>query len=284
MTALPATLAPGDLLAPGYEVVGVLDAGPSFEVLDVWSVERACRCVAKTVRPGTADEDHSRRTVLREGRLLSRLSHPNVVRAYEVLHRPRAGVVLETLTGATLGRVLTEVGRLPPGDVALLGLHLCSATAYLHGRGVLHLDMKPSNVVVAGGMAKVLDLSLARRPGRVAAGVGTDGYLSPEQAMGGDVTVAADVWGIGTVLFESLTGDLPHPETVAGDADDPPVVVDRPAPRLARRRRGVPRAMAELVDGCLALDPAERPSVEALTAGLAAALGIDPRRTGTTAS
>src|SRR5439155_1630685 len=87
------------------------------------------------------------------------------------------------------------------------GIHVCSAMHYLHRRaGFLHLDLKPSNIVCEQGHAKVIDFSIARRPGRGHKGAGTRQYLAPEQARGDLVTAATDVWGIGVVLFEVATG------------------------------------------------------------------------------
>ncbi|WP_237409383.1 protein kinase [Streptomyces sp. M2CJ-2] len=119
-------------------------------------------------------------------------------------------VVLETLTGETLSHLVHRLRRRPSAaDVALLGVQLCSAIHYLHGQGLLHLDLKPSNVVVDCGHAKVLDLSIARPPGPAPAGVGTFCYLAPEQARGGPLSAAADVWGIGITLYEAAAGDVP---------------------------------------------------------------------------
>lgn len=94
-------------------------------------------------------------------------------------------------------------------DVAHLGLQICSAVGYLHQHGFLHLDMKPSNVIVQSGQARVIDLSLARRPGRMPRGLGSPPYLSPEQARGERAAATTDVWGIGVTLYEAATGGGP---------------------------------------------------------------------------
>ncbi|MFJ7146901.1 serine/threonine-protein kinase [Streptomyces sp. NPDC100445] len=208
----PAALAPGAEPAPGYEVLAHLTRTGWLDVYDAWSVERACRCVIKTVRPDRRDEKRLRERLLREGGWLREFTHPHLTRAYETFESPEPLVVLETLTGETLSHLVHRLRRRPgAADVALLGVQLCSAIHYLHGRGLLHLDVKPSNVVVDCGHAKVLDLSVARPPGPAPAGVGTRGYLAPEQARGGPLTAAADVWGIGVTLFEVACGDVPFP-------------------------------------------------------------------------
>ncbi|MFD5794949.1 protein kinase, partial [Streptomyces diastatochromogenes] len=163
--------------------------------------------------------------------------------------------------------------RPPAADVALLGVQLCSAVHYLHGQGLLHLDLKPSNVVVDCGHAKVLDLSVARPPGDAPAGLGTFCYLAPEQARGGPLTAAADVWGIGITLYEVACGDVPFDdgravdESCEGQRADRCPQLQRSAPPIASRRR-LPAAVAAAVDGCLRADPASRPTVGELAAAL----------------
>ncbi len=296
------TVEPGAWLAPGYEVVEHLSRGRSLDVYDTWSHERRCRVVAKTLRPDRADDERARRRLLREGRLLRRLAHPHIVRAYETVPGPAPVVVLETLTGATLACLLDESSDawLPLDQLGFLGVQLCSALGYLHRHGFLHLDLKPTNIVAQDGGAKVIDLSIARRPGRARPGVGTSGYMAPEQVVGEDLTPAADVWGIGVVLFEAATGHEPFepegsatsaPSTsgrgVAGGTDDSDhddrstaernPQIARPAPSVRRFRR-LSRPLAAAIDTCLRRDPALRPSVDGLSRELQRLLGVDPKR------
>ena len=148
--------------------------------------------------------------LLREGRLLGKLTHPHIVRLYETLEEPHPILILETLTGETLSYIIdTSYRRLPLSSVVNLGLHLCSAMHYLHAHGILHLDLKPSNIVSERGLAKILDLSIARPPGRGKKGAGTKQYMAPEQVRGERVGPATDVWGIGAVLYEAATDVTP---------------------------------------------------------------------------
>jgi serine/threonine protein kinase len=203
-------LPPGTRPAPGYEILWHLARTGWLDLYDAWSEERACRCVVKVVRPDRRGHKETAERLLREGRWLREFSHPHLVRAYETVKTPEPLVVLETLGGETLSHLIQRLKRRPAAtDVALLGVQLCSAVHYLHGRGLLHLDLKPSNVVVECGRAKVLDLSVARPPGPAPPGVGTFCYLAPEQARGGRLTTAADVWGIGVTLYEVACGDVP---------------------------------------------------------------------------
>lgn len=271
----PPPLSAGEAVAPGYEVVAHLHRSNNFDVYDAWSEERACRCVAKTPIPDLAEDEKTRRGLMREGRLLGRLAHPHIVRLYEVVREPRPVLILETLTGATLAYLIdTGVRRLPLVEVANLGLHLCSAVHYLHRHGTLHLDLKPSNVVSERGLAKILDLSIARPPGRVEKGTGTANYLSPEQARGGPVGPPADVWGIGATLFEAATGELPFDAEEDEDGETVYEQLSRRAERVRQFRR-VPAAFDALVAGCLDPDPDRRPSIPQLAETLGAISG-DP--------
>ncbi|MGW0768055.1 serine/threonine-protein kinase [Streptomyces sp. NPDC002676] len=276
-TVAAAPLPPGARPVPGYEVLAHLTRTGWLDVYDAWSEERDCRCVLKAVRPDRRGEEWLGERLLREGRWLREFTHPHLVRAYETFTSPEPLVVLETLTGETLSHLVHRLRRRPAAaDVALLGVQLCSAVHYLHGRGLLHLDLKPSNVVVERGHAKVLDLSVARPPGPAPAGVGTCCYLAPEQARGAQLTAAADVWGIGITLYEVACGDVPF--DCAGTAEgsdeaDPPDSryrqLERSAPPIASRRR-LPPALAAAVDSCLRADASSRPTVAELTAALAA--------------
>jgi eukaryotic-like serine/threonine-protein kinase len=228
---------------PGYRVVAHLSRGRALDAYAVWSEERDCLCVVKALRPDRLDDRTARRRLRREGRLVERLAHPHIVRAYELIERPHPVLVLEALTGETLAYLIERSSRrLPAAELAALGLHLSSAIGYLHRQGYLHLDLKPSNVVSEAGQAKVIDFSIARPPGPANGAAGTRVYMAPEQD-GGVLTEATDVWGIGAVLYEAAAGHR---------ADGEP---------LRRKRR---LAFAAAVDACLEPYPKARPSITEL--------------------
>jgi serine/threonine protein kinase len=268
--------------APGYETLEHLRRGHDLDVYDVWSEERACRCVIKAVRADRLDRDGPRERLLAEGRLLQRLTHPHIVRAYEVIEEPVPMVVMETLAGETLGHMIEEREvELSAAELAQLGLHLCSAIRYLHRNGVLHLDLKPSNVIAECGRAKLIDLSVARPPGPAHPGIGTHWYMSPEQARGGELGAAADVWGIGAVLFEAATGEPAFDDPDASDEDDDDwdesaseSLDEGDYPQLtapARRideLRPLPTELVDLVAACLEPEPQRRPRVDELMRAL----------------
>ncbi|MEW6636213.1 MAG: serine/threonine-protein kinase, partial [Actinomycetota bacterium] len=167
---------------------------------------------------------------------------------------------------ATLAYIIeTRERRLALKEIAHLGIHLCSAVHYLHRHGILHLDLKPSNVVSERGLARILDLSIAHPPGKTRKGAGTANYMAPEQARGDLVGPPTDVWGIGAVLFEAATGELPFD---GFDEEDRYEQLERRAERVRQFRR-VPKEFDALVAHCLDPDPARRPTVAGLMKTLA---------------
>lgn len=271
-------LSAGAFAAPEYEVLDHLHRSNGFDVYDVWSHERLSRAIVKLPRPDRLDDATLRRRLEQEGRLLRRLAHPHIVRGYEFLAGPPPAVVMETLGGETLAHLLETTERLAPAEAAVLGVQLASALSYLHGHGYLHLDLKPSNIVVDRGRAVIVDLSVAHRPGRARPGLGTWCYLAPEQAVGGPLTSAADVWGLGAVLFEVLAGRPAFgvDETGSEEQDSYPQL-EGSAPRLSRDRR-VPSPLAEAVDACLDPDPSRRPSLANVTDALERIPGVGSPR------
>jgi eukaryotic-like serine/threonine-protein kinase len=258
-------LAAGEELAPGYVIVEHVSRNQALDVYDVWDDGRYCRSVAKTLRPDRLGEARATARLRLEGELLARFTHPHLVRAYETLEEPQTIVVLETLSGETLAaHIERRTTRMPAPELALLGLQVGSAVRYMHREGYLHIDLKPSNIVLDLGVAKVLDLSLARPPGPVRPGVGTRCYLAPEQARGEDVTAAADVWGLGVVLWEAAAGEPAFDGEAAGSRY--PQTAGR-APAVRRRRR-LPAGLAAVIDACLEADAGARPALDDVLAAL----------------
>src|SRR5690606_12722272 len=177
-------------LPPGFRALALLAHGKRLDTWDAWDEERRTRCVVQVLRADPRDDPPVVEAVLGEGRIATELAHPHLVRAYGWFEEPPS-LVLGTLRGATLDAVI-EDEPIGLADAAELGMQLASVLGYLHAHDWLHLDVKPSNVVVDHGMAVLIDLSLAGRPGAGRPGAGTRGYLAPEQARGSGLSPATD--------------------------------------------------------------------------------------------
>lgn len=233
----------------GYRVVAHLHRGDLCDVYDAWSELREARCVVKILRPDRRSDGVNRRRVVLEGRLLLSLTHPQIVRAYEVHEAPIPFIVLEAATGVTLARLI-EQGPLSLPDLARLATQMCSALAYLHRRGYLHLAIKPSNLTWDRGYARLLDFSIAQHPGLAAPGIGAKNCVSSEQVNGGPVSSATDVWGLGCLLYQAATGRAPLGEAGARI----------PPPPLMKNGRLRP-ATSSIIMRCLSPVPRDRPSI-----------------------
>ncbi len=218
------------------------------------------------------------RSILAEGQILARLNHPFIVSIFDMYENGgRQGLVLEYVDGAPLD----EVHALPLADVVGVGIEVAEALAHIHGRDIVHLDLKLENVLLTTqGTSCVIDFGIAQPPGRVrqvpgAAGViGTPRIMAPEQLSGCDVDGQSDLFSLGIMLFELVAGTSPF----AGRSDAEAIarVLDQPSPRVDRLAPGIPGALAMLIDQLLEKDPARRPAganeVAARLAGVLASL------------
>lgn len=259
---------PSPDFGPLYDPIALISRNNDYEVWDAWSFERGSRVIVKTPIAELVANARKVSRLLDEGLLLIALTHPHIVRGYEVVDDgPRPMIVMETLSGQSLSHLLEFDGVLEDEDAAQLGLQLGSAVCYLHANGRLHLDLKPSNVIAENGRAKLIDLGLAAPPGPIPPGTGTWSYLAPEQAFG-TALPEADVWGLGATLYETLTGWAPFDDPdreIDGLMDEDiefPQLERRPRP-LAEASSAGPRLVA-LVESCLRREPAMRPTLPAL--------------------
>jgi len=192
-----------------------------------------------------------RKRFLREARVAARLSHPNVVGVYDAGESEEGlpYIVMEYVDGATL----EGLGPLPPREAVGLALQACHGLAQAHEHGLVHRDVKPHNLLLrSDGALKVADFGIARAAEataltEVGTVLGTAAYLAPEQATGGAVTPATDVYALGAVLYELLTGRPPYePASLADLAERPEIApVSELAPDVSREvEDAVMRALA----------------------------------------
>lgn len=228
-----------------------------------------------------ADEEFIAR-FYREARAVASLSHPNIVDIYDYgAHDKTYFIAMQYIEGTDLKSILRSTGRLDPERVVALGDDILRGLGAAHQRGIVHRDVKPQNLLVraSDGHVKLTDFGVARTleaTQNTAAGttVGTAHYMAPEQASGGVLSPATDLYAVGVVLFEALTGKLPYDGTSAlqialQHLRDPIPSINAIAPE-------VPPALARVVERALAKDPAARyPDAEAMRLALHEAMSRD---------
>jgi ABC-type oligopeptide transport system substrate-binding subunit len=220
---------------------------------------RLQRDVALKILSNTRIGTEGRARMLREAQVVARLSHPNIVTVFDAgEHDETPYIVMELVQGKTLAEQ-------PPKDQAeavALTLEICAALSHAHGQGIVHRDLKPENVIrQQGGPLKLMDFGLARsvssRMTQEGTVIGTVFYMAPEQAMGDDTTPVSDLYSLGVMLYEMLTGSLPF------EASDPIAVITQhihaPVPPPRARREDIPFYLDELVVRLLSKEPASRP-------------------------
>lgn len=187
-----------------------------------------------------------------------------IVRGFgATLDGDRPHLLLEHLEGVALSAAIRSAGRLDLHQLVPLAYQLASGLQYLANEQVVHLDVKPDNVIL-GVPPRLVDLSIARTvedAARLRSPVGTDAFMAPEQCDPaiGPVGTPADVWGLGATLYQAVAGALPYPRGKDFDRDDPiqrfPQLAGEPAPPLSES----PLPLAEVVADCLALEASTRP-------------------------
>ena len=273
--------AEGDEIAPGLSVLRRLGGGHRYEAYLAFSGELWTTCVVKVVRPHLAADEHTLSGLRSEIEMLDRLSHPVIVRAFDSQPEgKRPHVVLEHLEGPRLSTLLRKYGPLPAEQLVPLAVQLAAALHYLEGRGVIHLDVKPSNVIM-GAPPRLIDLSVALEAADAATlthSVGTDAYMAPEQCLPeelGPVGPPADVWGLGATLYRAISGEhaFGRPAEQASEPLDRwPQLDGDPAPL-----DGTDPALAAPILACLRRDPAARPSAREVAEALEPVLGALPK-------
>jgi serine/threonine-protein kinase len=276
----------GDVVDGKYEIERILGQGAMGVVAQAHHRGLARRVAMKFLSAPLSADTAARARFLREARAMAQLEGPHVVRVLDVTDGPTPYLVMELLHGRDLGARLREHGALPVAEAVELVLQACEALAEAHARGVVHRDLKPTNLFVvdrADGapFVKVLDFGIAKAAAtdgdagheltRSGTLLGSPRYMSPEQVQSPrDVDARTDVWSLGAVLWELCAGRPAF--DAASLADLFARIASDPAPRLDRVRPEVPEAVALAVAGCLVKDRAHRtPSVAALAEALAPA-------------
>jgi len=265
----------GAVFAERYELEELTGSGGMSHVYRARDRQLGRRVAIKILVSRYASDPQHVERFRNEAQAVARLTHPNIV---TVIDRGEADghqfIVFEYVEGENLKQLLARVGPLPVGRALDLTIEIGRALAFAHAQGVVHRDVKPQNVLLGAGTPKVTDFGLARivgMDGNTTTGtvVGTGDYIAPEQARGEAANEQSDVYSLGVVLYELLTGEVPF----TGDSVMEVVMrhVSEPAPDVLRRRPDVPSRVATALDLALEKDVARRwPSMDAFVSELVA--------------
>ena len=263
----------GRVLGGRYRLTAAIGTGSSAEVYQADDVTLRRRVAVKVLHPGLAGDEAFLRRFRAEARAAAALSHPHLMAVYDWGEDNGPYLVLEFLGGGSLRAMLDRGTRLTPSQALVVGLETAKALDFAHRKGFVHRDIKPANLLFGDdGRLRIADFGLARALSEAAwtepgdGLVGTARYAAPEQASGGRIDGKADVYALGLVLSEAVTGSVP-------------LVGDGTLATLARRAEApvpVPEAMGPLrpvLERVGRPDPAERPDAGAFGKALLAAAG-----------
>src|SRR5947207_5052708 len=265
------------LIAERYRLVRALGEGGMGRVWlaldEVLHREVAIKEVVPPPGLSPAERDEMRRRTLREARTAARLTHPNVVRVYDVVQSDKhPWIVMEYVPSRSLHQVINDDGPLPPQRVAEIGLGVLGALRAAHTAGVTHRDVKPGNVLLTeDGRVVLTDFGLATmvgeanvtRPGLI---LGSPAYIAPERARDGHSGPESDLWSLGATLYAAVEGHSPYARSTAIATLTALATEEVPSPVRAGPLRG-------LLDGLLRKDPSRRISAAQAEALLRKAAG-----------
>lgn len=275
-------------IAPGYFAWDLLGIGRRFEMWIAWCADRLTPVCVKLPRrdaldPATID------ALGRELAAATSCDHPAIPRVFASdLSASVPYVVHEFVEGKPLSAVIDDDGPLPPGEVALVGLQLAAALRHVHSRGYVHLDLKPSNVMLRGDRVTLCDFDIALPVGGQRSRTkprGTHHYMAPEQIRCEPAQPAMDLFALGALLFEVATGEdafgVPSrsESSTSGDGRPPYAQLLPERPLVRAVVPDFPLPLAEVIDLLLRLDPADRPtSADDVVRLLEQALGPEDER------
>lgn len=252
----------GDIIGRRYQIGARLGNGAMGVVYLGYDQKTGERVAIKTIREEIIDDDNEiPRRFVREGRVLSHLDHPHIVKVIDV-NDDAFYIVMEYVNGVTLSYQIHRYEQLPIKPVIKTSYALASALAYIHERGIIHRDIKPSNIMFTKegaprlmdfGVAHMKDVTPMTAPGQV---LGTLTYVAPEIIYGNPATQSADIWSLGTTMYQMLTGELPfNSKTPAALIAD---ILSQPVPPVIEMRTDTPPMLAGLVDMMLQKEPSQR--------------------------
>jgi serine/threonine protein kinase len=249
------------LLGGRYEVRDVLGFGATAEVCDGWDTRMSRPVAIKLLRRGLSTQADVRQRFQIEARAAAALNHPNIVRVYDIgTHNETPYIVMERLPGDTLGDQIA-LGPLPQAQARAALRSVLAALTVAHDAGMLHRDIKPGNLLLTqSGTVKVADFGIVKTAASVHTTtghiVGTLAYMSPDRVSGKPASVDDDLYAVGVVGYEALTGRKPFPQE-----DIMPLaqaIIEGRPPRLKELRPDIDPELADVIERAVSPDPHRR--------------------------
>jgi serine/threonine-protein kinase len=263
----PDDIGAGTVLLDRYRVIRKVGMGGFSSVFLVEDQAISDELILKILSPHLSADENMNQRFVQELKLTRRISHPNVIRIHDLLDIGRAKAIsMEYFESLDIGDILTRDGRFTAERMVSVCRQICLGLAAAHGEGVVHRDVKPANVLVGpGDQVKIVDFGLAavmreaeNRLTRTGHLVGTPHYMAPELIRGDEVDGRADIYSLGVLMYEMLSGEPPY------DGDNPMNILfrhlDGDAVPLGRIVPDLPAAIERVVQAMMKLDPADRPA------------------------
>jgi serine/threonine-protein kinase len=245
-----------------YEIVSELGEGGMATVHKAIQKSLNRPVAVKELKKAYHADDMLVRRFEREARLAASFQHENIVHIYDYGHKPEYCIIMEYVDGTSLARIIQEMGPLPTDVGVMIALQVANALEYAHGRGMIHRDIKPGNIMVKrNGEVKVMDFGIAliknleplTMPGTL---VGTPAYMSPEQIVGDPLDVRSDIFSFGIMLYEMFTGMKPFQDEKTASITAKIVRGKFLSPRNVNS--DVPRSIQRIIRKCMKKKPHKR--------------------------
>jgi eukaryotic-like serine/threonine-protein kinase len=213
----------GSRIGDDLTVIGHLSAGSISELYPVWSTSYLCALTCEILLPKFPPRSKETHGLKREARLRRRLAHPNIVHIFgHGTHEGREFLIQEYLHGPSIFELIESLAnrQVYTPDAIKVIMHVCAALDHLHKLGYIHQDIKLANIILRGGIPVLVDFDVAYRlnPGhKPRERTGTDPYMAPEQCVKEELSPATDLYGLGTVLYEMLTGQWPFEDQLVNN-------------------------------------------------------------------
>jgi serine/threonine protein kinase len=266
-----------------YRLISRLGSGGMGEVWRAEDTKLLRECAIKILPPNLAGDPEWKERFMREARSIAQVTHPNIATIYNIEQDgDTLFMAMELVEGEPLG---TMIGRGPmiPLDAVRVATHVADGLGEAHRKGIVHRDVKPDNIIVSTRYVKVLDFGIAKQLGPAADAnltqnnmvVGTPHYMSPEQAMGRTVDSRTDIFSLGVVLYEMLSGKKPFTGNAVTETLLK-IVMHEPVD-IAKAAAGITPALADVVRRCMMKQPDQRfPDCDELRTALVKSLKEDP--------